>query len=118
MENMRIYKAFLGWEKVEELNATDTILVNSNRLYWQLSELKRINQNGEEVLILTKNIGRIRDERSMYVPMQVKDVKKCFGMCGYQLPKNTFRRRDYELVDMNRKKRKYRKNPQNRKKKK
>lgn len=90
-ESKGLREKLLRWNEIEKLDESSTILVNSNRLYWQLSELMRKEGRQNEVRILTKNIKKIKDERSMYVPMKVEDVISCFGMCSNELPRNTFR---------------------------
>ena len=90
-ESKGLREKLLRWNEIEKLDESSTILVNSNRLYWQLSELMRKEGRQNEVRILTKNIKKIKDERSMYVPMKVEDVISCFGVCSNELPRNTFR---------------------------
>jgi hypothetical protein len=80
----------IGWTHVKQMNEDDIVLVNSNRLYFQLSKLSRSQNKKAEIKILTDNINNIKDEKQMYVPMRVRDVVKCFESGGLQLPLNTF----------------------------
>lgn len=82
---------YLEWKEIEKLDLSSEILVNSNRLYWMLSEIKRTTNNLSKVKILRKNILQIEDERKMFVPMKVDEVRMCFNMCKDELPINTFR---------------------------
>jgi predicted Zn-dependent protease len=88
----RARQNMLEWTNVKEMSETDIVLVNSNRLYSQLSKLSRSQNNKIAVEILTENINQIRDEKQMYVPMHVKDVIACFEVGNERLPLNTFRR--------------------------
>lgn len=82
---------FLLLEDIKMLEPQKIILVNSNRLYWLLSELKRSEKEKMAIKVLTKTINSRENERRMYVPMKVEDVKICFNTCKELLPLNTFK---------------------------
>lgn len=73
------------------LNDDRQILVNSNRLYWQLSELSRKPQKKAAIQIILDKLERLNDDQKVYVEMSVKDAKKCFGENLAKVPINTFR---------------------------
>ena len=80
------------------------ILVNSNRLYWQLSELSRTPQKKAVIQIILDKLDRLNDDQKVYVQMSVRDVKKCFGENLAKVPINTFRH--VGAIDVTRRKRK------------
>lgn len=82
---------YLKWNEIEKLSPSTTILVNTNRLYWKLSELMRTKGRQNEIRILLKYISEIKNERSVYIPMKVKDVISCFDEQNVNLPLNTFK---------------------------
>lgn len=73
------------------LNDDSQILVNSNRLYWQLSELSRKPKKKAAMQIILNKLECLDDDQKVYVEMSVKDVKKCFGENLARVPINTFR---------------------------
>lgn len=73
------------------LNDDSQILVNSNRLYWQLSELSRKPKKKAAMQIILNKLECLNDDQKVYVEMSVKDVKKCFGENLARVPINTFR---------------------------
>lgn len=92
MKQNKIYEQdLLNWENVQNLEPEEIILVNSNRIYWQLSELIRLKRNQQGIDILIKKIHGIKDEKEMYIPMQVEDVKICFRQYRGKIPLNTFK---------------------------
>ena len=65
--------------------------MNSNRLYWQLSELSRKPKKKAAMQIILNKLECLNDDQKVYVEMSVKDVKKCFGENLARVPINTFR---------------------------
>lgn len=76
---------------LKNLKDDSPILVNSNRLYWQLSELSRKPKKKAAIKIILDKLERIDDDQKVYVQMSVKDVKNCFGENLSKMPINTFR---------------------------
>jgi|SRR5699024_12194754 len=76
---------------LKNLNDNRQILVNSNRLYWQLSELSRKPMEKAAIQIILDKLECLNDDQKVYVEMSVKDVKKCFGENLARVPINTFR---------------------------
>ena len=86
------------WVKLEQLDDlysdSDVILVNSNRIYWRISEVgrKMKNTNEKEHIIstLTQKLTDSCNDQSMYIPMQISAIKECFKNSQDLLPLNTF----------------------------
>lgn len=89
--NNNVKNGLLNWECIKDMNKMDDILVNSNRLYFQLSMLSRLQNKKTGVDILTTSINGIKDEKQMYISMKVGDVLECFEKNSSNLPLNTFR---------------------------
>lgn len=91
-------KDYRKWIKGELIRASqdeeEEILVNSNRIYWLLSEVIKkeddATQKSKIVKQLNEKIEKITDEWALYVPMKVVEVKECFGSLISQMPRNTF----------------------------
>lgn len=85
-------KLMISRKEIESLEEENTVLVNLNRVYWQLSKLSRMKQNEGAVQTLFEKLYDITDEKVMYIPMKVKEIKVCFENGDKNLPVNTFRR--------------------------
>lgn len=85
----------LNWEDIQKKSNDEIVLVNKNRLYWAISlSTRSIDNNIKLQKISTlhkKALGRIRDERKLFVPMTVKEIKESFGGQLEQMPYNSFR---------------------------
>ncbi|OUQ62102.1 hypothetical protein B5E53_18260 [Eubacterium sp. An11] len=75
---------------LKQLEYNSKILVNSNRLYWQLSELSRKKEKNQTIRIILEEIQNINDDQKLYVEMRVKDAIECFGDNLAKVPANTF----------------------------
>ncbi len=86
-------QGLLKWENIKVMDEAEEVLVNSNRLYSQLSILSRLQGKEKEdcVNILTASINGIKDEKEMYVSMKAGDIVRCFEKSSHRLPLNTFR---------------------------
>lgn len=106
--NSYVKQGLLKWDSIKNMDEAEVVLVNSNRLYSQLSVLSRLQTKKSNmglqlsegahlpsektgVEILTESINKIQDEKQMYVCMRAGDVRKCFETNSKQLPINTFR---------------------------
>ena len=85
----------LSWKDIQKKNNDEIVLVNKNRLYWAMSLSTRCIDNNkklQEISTLHKRaLGRVRDERKLFVPMTVKEIKDSFGGQLEQMPYNSFR---------------------------
>lgn len=85
----------LNWEDVQKKSNDEIVLVNKNRLYWAISlSTRSIDNNIKLQKISTlhkKALGRVRDERKLFVPMTVKEIKESFRGQLEQMPYNSFR---------------------------
>ncbi len=82
----------LNLMELEEMSDNEQVLVNTNKLFWKLSEISRREGEKETIQIITKALEKDLDVGSMYIPMNVHDVKKCFERNSEVLPENTLRR--------------------------
>lgn len=86
----------LSWEDIQKKSNDEIVLVNKNRLYWAISLSTRCIDNNiklQEISTLHKKaLGRVRDERKLFVPMTVKEIKDSFGGQLMQMPYNSFRK--------------------------
>lgn len=78
-------------DKLKNLNDDKQILVNSNRLYWQLSELRRKNKKKDAIQVILEKLESLNNDQKVYIEMSVKDVKMCFGENLTKVPANTFK---------------------------
>ena len=76
---------------LKNLKNDSKILVNSNRLYWQLSELSRMRKKNDTIQIILEKLQNINDDQKLYVEMSVKDAIECFGDNLTKVPANTFK---------------------------
>lgn len=76
---------------LKNLKNDSKILVNSNRLYWQLSELSRMQKKNDTIQIILEKLQDINDDQKLYVEMSVKDAIECFGDNLTKVPANTFK---------------------------
>ncbi len=76
---------------LKNLKNDSKILVNSNRLYWQLSELSRMRKKNDTIQIILEKLQDINDDQKLYVEMSVKDAIECFGDNLTKVPANTFK---------------------------
>lgn len=85
----------LSSQDIQEKNNDEIVLVNKNRLYWVISLSTRCIDDEErlqEIFTLHKKaLRRVQDERKMFVPMTVKEIKEGFGGLLEQMPFNSFR---------------------------
>lgn len=81
----------LPGDEICKLNENDKVMVNSNRLYWQLSEASRQRKNSRAIRTIIKTLENITNDQALYVVMEVKDIKICFGNNLKNMPINTFR---------------------------
>lgn len=88
----------LSWADIEKKSNDEIVLVNKNRLYWAISlSTRSIDNNIKLQKISTlhmKALGRVRDERKLFVPMTVKEIKESFEGQLEQMPYNSFRKAD------------------------
>ena len=77
--------------RVKDFNEDSLILVNSNRLYWQLTELIRMKRESDAIKIILEKLQSLHNDQKVYIKMSVKDVKICFGDNLTKVPANTFK---------------------------
>ena len=86
----------LSWADIKNKSNDEIVLVNKNRLYWAISLSTRSIDNNiklQEISTLHKKaLGRVRDERKLFVPMTVKEIKDSFGGQLNKMPYNSFRK--------------------------
>lgn len=78
-------------DNLKKLKDDSHILVNSNRLYWQLSELSRKKKQSDALQIILEKLENLNNDQKLYVEMSVKDAKMCFGEELVKFPANTFK---------------------------
>lgn len=81
----------LSADEICKLDETTKVMVNSNRLYWQLSEASRQKRNTHAIRTIMKTLKNITNDQELYIKMDVKDIKICFGNNLDKMPINTFR---------------------------
>lgn len=77
--------------KLKDFSEDSFILVNTNRLYWQLTELVRRKVEKAAIKIILERLESLHNDQKIYIKMSVKDVKICFGDNLTKLPANTFK---------------------------
>lgn len=96
MMRKQIRYSQLSWADIEKKSNDEIVLVNKNRLYWAISlSTRSIDNNIKLQKISTlhkKALGRVRDERKLFVPMTVKEIKESFEGQLEQMPYNSFRK--------------------------
>lgn len=81
----------INYDVVSKMNEKEEVLVNTNRIYWQLSEELREQKRKAVIRELLAVIERISEDKRMYIPMDAKTVTVCFSSRKDELPNNTFR---------------------------
>lgn len=82
---------FLQFNDLQRMDDNKMIAVNSNYIYWALVKLSK-QKNRQNVLDLKQQINKIDNEKQLYVPMAIKEAKKCFKPICKEIPDNTFKR--------------------------
>ena len=74
----------------------EIVLVNTNRLYWMTSlSMRSIEDDNKMRKIVNKQLevlDRAYSELQTFIPMNVKEVKVCFGNQLMDMPLNTFKK--------------------------
>lgn len=86
----------LSWKDIQNKSNDEIVLVNKNRLYWAISLSTRCIDNNTKLQKIStlhkKALGRTQDERKLFVPMTVEEIRESFGGQLEQMPYNSFRK--------------------------
>ena len=81
----------IDYDTIRDMTGEKEVFVNTNRIYWQLSEELRNQRRKEVIKELVTVIETLSDDKRMYIPMDVEIIKECFESQKDELPNNTFR---------------------------
>ena len=82
----------LQWEELAKMDNKEEVLVNSNRLLWQLSRVEKLKNRENVVGFLDHLLSSEEEPKRMYIPLKVGMIKKCFAEDCDKLPVNSFKR--------------------------
>ncbi len=81
---------FVLFDDLQRMDDNKKIAVNTNYIYWAMMKMAQ-KKKRQNVLELKKQINKINDERQLYMPMQVKEIKKYFKTIQKDIPENAFK---------------------------
>lgn len=82
---------FVPFDDLQRMDDDRKIAVNTNYIYWAMMKLAQ-KKKRQNVLELKEQINKINDERQLYIPMQVKEIKKYFNTIQKDIPENAFKK--------------------------